>query len=211
MTRRLASAVSSSIPAADARMSDDETSIQVLRAGATIAIVFLVIYLAYDLWSGQRRRSYGGIFHWVTVIGALAFLAATFTRGFRAHWKLWNLLFSILLLSDLHHVQRADAGRRFPVHRDPVVSGRDRRFHQLGMAVAGADGTRVHRAVRNRPISSPDSRAIRSIDGSGCSPRSRSPSAFRFSSACIGNASMRRSTTQAGGGVSRIANRDHGA
>ncbi len=36
-------------------MTDDETSIQVLRAGSAIAIVFLVIYLAYDLWSTRRR------------------------------------------------------------------------------------------------------------------------------------------------------------
>ena len=99
MTRKLASALSSSMPAADARMSDDETSIQVLRAGSAIAIVFLVIYLAYDLWSGRGGASYGGIFHWVTVVGALGFLAASFTRGFRTHWKLWNLLFSILLIS----------------------------------------------------------------------------------------------------------------
>ena len=75
MMRKLESVLSSSIPAADARMSDDETSIQVLRAGSAIAIVFLVIYLAYDLGSGRGGASYGGIFHWVTVVGALGFLA----------------------------------------------------------------------------------------------------------------------------------------
>jgi signal transduction histidine kinase len=96
---KLASAFSSSIPAADARMSDDETSIQVLRAGSSIAILFVVIYLAYDFWSGQGDTFFGAIFHWITVIGTLSFFIATWTRGFREHWKHWNLLFSILLIS----------------------------------------------------------------------------------------------------------------
>ncbi len=99
MTQKLVALLSSSVPAADARMSDDETSIQVLRAGSAIAIVFLAIYLAYDLRSGRGGASYGGILHSVTVFGALIFLAASFTRGFRAHWKLWNLLFSVMLIS----------------------------------------------------------------------------------------------------------------
>ena len=60
---KLAAAFSSSIPAADTRMSDDETSIEVLRAGSSIAIVFLIIYLAYDLWSGRGGAFFGAIFH----------------------------------------------------------------------------------------------------------------------------------------------------
>jgi len=99
IAEKSAAIFSSSIPAADARMSDDKTSIQVLRAGSSIAIVFLVIYLAYDLWSGRGGTFFSEIFHWLTVLATLAFLAASFTRGFRTHWKLWNLLFSIMLIS----------------------------------------------------------------------------------------------------------------
>src|SRR6185437_6705846 len=71
--KKLASAFSSSLPAGNARMSDDETSVQVLRAGSSISIVFL--------------------------IGYLAFFLATWTPGFRRHWKHWNLLFAVLLIS----------------------------------------------------------------------------------------------------------------
>ena len=103
MVRRIADkialAFSASIPGADARMSDDQTSIQVLRAGSTIAIVFMVAYLASDLWSRQGGTLFGNIFHWITIISALAFFVATWTRGFREHWKHWTLLFAILLIS----------------------------------------------------------------------------------------------------------------
>jgi signal transduction histidine kinase len=99
IAERLAAAVSSSMPAANARLSDEETSIQVLRAGSSIAILFLVAYLVYDIWSGQAATLFGTIFHWATVIGALAFFLATWTRSFRKHWKHWTLLFAVLLIT----------------------------------------------------------------------------------------------------------------
>ena len=98
IAERLAAAVSSSIPAADARMSDEQTSIQVLRAGSSIAIVFLLAYLIYDVWMGQATTLFGTIFHWATVIGALAFFIGTWTSSFREHWKHWTLLFAIGLM-----------------------------------------------------------------------------------------------------------------
>jgi signal transduction histidine kinase len=99
IAEKLTAAFSASMPSADARMSDEETSIRVLRAGSLIAIVFLVIYLAYDFWSGRGGAVSSEIFHWITIFAASAFLAASFTRGFRIHWKLWNLLFAIVLIS----------------------------------------------------------------------------------------------------------------
>jgi signal transduction histidine kinase len=99
MADRLAAAFSSALPGADARMSDDETSIAVLRAGSSIAIVFLVIYLVYDLWAGDGGTSFGAIFHWITILATLSFLAASWTRGFRSHWKAWTLAFSIFLIA----------------------------------------------------------------------------------------------------------------
>jgi len=80
-------------------MSNEETSIQVLRAGSSIAILFLLAYLVYDIWSGQGASLFGRVFHWATVIGALAFFFATWTRGFREHWKHWTLLFAIVLIA----------------------------------------------------------------------------------------------------------------
>ncbi|HVN29690.1 MAG TPA: hypothetical protein VMT64_14430, partial [Candidatus Binataceae bacterium] len=79
-------------------MSDDEASIQVLRAGSSIAIVFLIAYLVYDLWTGQAATLFGTVFHWATVVGALGFFLATWTRTFRVHWKHWTLVFAILLI-----------------------------------------------------------------------------------------------------------------
>ena len=96
---QVATAFASSLPAPGARLSDDETSIQVLRAGASISIVFLIVYLVYDVWSREGGTSFGAIFHWVTVAGSLAFFIATWTSSFREHWKHWTLLFAILLIS----------------------------------------------------------------------------------------------------------------
>jgi signal transduction histidine kinase len=96
---QLAAALASSLPAAGARLSDDETSIQVLRAAASISIVFLIVYLVYDVWSREGGTRFGAIFHWITVAGSLAFFIATWTRSFREHWKHWTLLFAILLIS----------------------------------------------------------------------------------------------------------------
>lgn len=96
---RLVSVFSSSVPGADARMSDDETSIQVLRAGSTVAIVFMIAYLAADLWERQGGTQFGTIFHWITILSALSFFIATWTPGFRKHWKHWTLFFAILVIS----------------------------------------------------------------------------------------------------------------
>ncbi len=80
-------------------MGDDETAIQVMRAGSSLGIVFLLAYLIYDLRSDQGGNLAMAIFHWMTVIGALLFLAATWARGFRRYWRLWNLLFCVGLIS----------------------------------------------------------------------------------------------------------------
>ena len=96
---RIASIFSSSLPGTDTRISDDDTSIQVLRAGSTVAIVFMIAYLALDVWSRQGGTRFGAIFHWVTVLSALAFFIATWSHAFRNHWKHWTLLFAILVIT----------------------------------------------------------------------------------------------------------------
>ncbi|HXN86708.1 MAG TPA: HAMP domain-containing sensor histidine kinase [Candidatus Binataceae bacterium] len=81
------------------RLTNDESAIQVLRAGSTISILFLVIYLVDDMWSRHNGSLAIAIFHWVTVIAALAFFGASWTKEFRRYWKLWNLFFCIVVIS----------------------------------------------------------------------------------------------------------------
>jgi signal transduction histidine kinase len=96
---KLISAFWPSLPDDDARLSEAGISIQVLRAGCSIAFVFLFLYLGYDLLLGRGGGFSSEVFHWITILVTLGFFAASFTAGFRTHWKLWNLLFSIVLIS----------------------------------------------------------------------------------------------------------------
>ncbi len=64
------------------------------------------------------------------VAAALAFLAASFRRGFRTHWKLWNLLFAILLISIFIMISARSQEGDSQLRRDPVASGRNRRVRQ---------------------------------------------------------------------------------
>ena len=80
-------------------MSADETAVQLIRAGSAVAVVFMIIFLVSDLWSVPAVSFSGTILHGLGILATLAFFAATFTAGFHLHWKLWNLLFAILLLS----------------------------------------------------------------------------------------------------------------
>jgi signal transduction histidine kinase len=98
---KLAAAFSLAKPAEGVppRLSNDESAVQVLRAGSSIAILFLVVYLIDDLWSHRSGSLATVIFHWVTVIAALLFFGATWTKEFRHYWKLWNLFFCIVVIS----------------------------------------------------------------------------------------------------------------
>ncbi len=96
-------------------MNGEEASLQVLRVGTSIAIVFLIIYLTYDLWLRPGEGLSGAVFHWIAIFATVGFLGASFTGGFRRHWKLWNLLFSVTLISLFIMISRQtkDADSRY--------------------------------------------------------------------------------------------------
>jgi len=97
--RNLASGILFSPTTLASGLSDDETAIQVLRTGSSVAIVFLLVFLVYDLHFSRGAAFSFAILHWITVAAAIGFFAATWTRGFRRYWKLWNLLFCLVLIS----------------------------------------------------------------------------------------------------------------
>jgi signal transduction histidine kinase len=80
-------------------MTEDEAAIQVLRAGASIGVLFLLVYLAADLDRRGGVTSGIALMHWAGVLAAVVFLAATWSSGFRRLWKLWNLLICIVLIA----------------------------------------------------------------------------------------------------------------
>ncbi len=85
--------------AREAAIDDDTLAIQVLRTGGSIAILFLLAYLAYDLHLSRGRFTLAALYHWVTIVAVLLFFGLTWTRGFRRYWKFWNLAFCIALVT----------------------------------------------------------------------------------------------------------------
>ena len=208
---KLISAFWPSLPDDDARLSEAGISIQVLRAGCSIAFVFLFLYLGYDLLSGRGGGFSSEVFHWITILVTLGFFAASFTA--RLSHALEALEPAVLDRIDfhLHYDQRANLRRRFKVHRNPALPGRDRRLHQLGMALAGADGSFLHRAVWASGALRPacrrlDLSMVRAVRGSRGGPMH-----FVFHRRLSSTDRRAGRSTEAGGRVSGIANRHHGA
>ena len=80
-------------------MSNDESAIQVLRAGSTIAIVFLVIYLVDDLVVASRREPCDRDLPLGNRYRGADIFRRDLDQRFRDYWKLWNLLFCIVVIS----------------------------------------------------------------------------------------------------------------
>lgn len=83
----------------DPGMSEDDAAIQMLRAGGSLAILFLLAYLALDIDARSGTILPAAILHWAALLAAVVFLAATWTGAFRRYWKLWNLLFCVVLIA----------------------------------------------------------------------------------------------------------------
>lgn len=83
----------------EAALDDDALAIQVLRTAGSIAILFLLAYLAYDLHRSGGRFTLAALYHWVTIAAVLLFFGLTWTRGFRRYWRFWNLAFCVALVS----------------------------------------------------------------------------------------------------------------
>lgn len=75
---------------------DDEESLRVLKLGGALGIFMLLAYLAYD----QRVRGAhapGAGLHWFLLGATCLFFGLVWTRSFRRRWKLWILLYNVVL------------------------------------------------------------------------------------------------------------------
>ncbi len=80
-------------------LSDDAGAMQMQRFVLAIGAFFLLVYLLYDLRLANGPFSGAMVSHWVAVGVTLLFFVATWTAGFRRHWKPGNLFFGVLLVS----------------------------------------------------------------------------------------------------------------
>ncbi len=77
---------------------DDEESLRVLKLAGALGIFMLLAYLAYD----QRvmgRSGPGTGLHWVILGATCLFFGLVWTRSFKRHWKLWILLYNLVLIA----------------------------------------------------------------------------------------------------------------
>jgi signal transduction histidine kinase len=77
---------------------DDEESLRVLKLGGALGIFMLLAYLAYDQ---QVRGKYapGTALHWFMLGATCLFFGLFWTRAFKRRWKLWILLYNVLLIA----------------------------------------------------------------------------------------------------------------
>ena len=80
-------------------LSDDAAAMQMQRFVSPICALFLVAYLLYDKQRSNGAFSRAMISYWVAIAATLLLFAGTWTRGYRRHWKLWDLAFGIVLAS----------------------------------------------------------------------------------------------------------------
>lgn len=78
---------------------EEQAAIRAVRTSGLIALVFLVIYLIYDLDGDLSSPSRLAFYHWITILAAFVFFGVTWTSVFRRHWRLWVLGLSIVLLA----------------------------------------------------------------------------------------------------------------
>jgi signal transduction histidine kinase len=80
-------------------IDDDDDAIRVLKLSGPVAVVFMVAFLAVadrDATSGGSALTAA---HWLALGATAGFFGITWLPGFRRHWRLWTLLFSILIMS----------------------------------------------------------------------------------------------------------------
>lgn len=77
---------------------DDDESLRVLKLAGALGIFMLLAYLAYD----QRvlgSRAPGTVLHWLILAATCLFFGMSWTRTFRRRWKLWVLLYNLVLIA----------------------------------------------------------------------------------------------------------------
>jgi signal transduction histidine kinase len=78
--------------------SDDDESLQVLKLGGSIGLIFLIIYTVFDL-RGTRGEAPEAGYYWLILSGTLLFFGVTWTNWFRRGWKFWTLAFCGFLMA----------------------------------------------------------------------------------------------------------------
>jgi signal transduction histidine kinase len=76
---------------------DDEESLRVLKLGGALGIFMLLAYLAYDQYALGRHAPGTGP-HWLILGATCLFFGLSWTRLFRIRWKLWILLYNVVLM-----------------------------------------------------------------------------------------------------------------
>ncbi len=84
---------------------DDEESLRVLKLGGAIGIFMLLAYLAYDQHAlGGNAPGTGP--HWLILAATCLFFGVSWTRPFKRHWKLWILLYNLVLMATFILISR---------------------------------------------------------------------------------------------------------
>jgi signal transduction histidine kinase len=87
------------VPAPPLPIDADEDAIHVLKLSGPVAVVFMVAFLVVahrDIDSAATPLTAA---HWLAFAATAGFFGITWLPGFRRHWRLWTLLFSILIVS----------------------------------------------------------------------------------------------------------------
>ena len=84
---------------------DDEESLRVLKLGGALGIFMLLAYLAYDQ-QVRGRHAPGTALHWFLLGATCLFFGLVWTRSFRRRWKLWILLYNVLLFATFILISR---------------------------------------------------------------------------------------------------------
>ena len=76
---------------------DDEESLRVLKLAGALGIFMLLAYLAYDQQVlGMNAPSLGA--HRLILAATCLFFGLSWTSAFKRHWKLWILLYNLVLM-----------------------------------------------------------------------------------------------------------------
>jgi K+-sensing histidine kinase KdpD len=84
---------------------DDEESLRVLKLGGAFGIFMLLAYLAYDQ-AARGKYAPGTGLHWLILGITCLFFGLVWTQQFKRHWRIWILLYNLVLIAALILISR---------------------------------------------------------------------------------------------------------
>lgn len=84
---------------------DDEESLRVLKLGGALGIFMLLVYLAYDQHA-LGGNAPGTDPHWLILAATCLLFGLSWTHSFKRHWKLWILLYNVILIATFILISR---------------------------------------------------------------------------------------------------------